>query len=138
MCSILYTEFAMAIEYKIHIDGDLLTAEARGKPDNAAELRRYGGALVAAGVAGEVTKALLDERELEHTLNEGDIYYLAEQYSASVPGLVKAAIVFDAEYTQNVRFWETCAVNRGLSLKVFMSTESALAWLNDEVVEAIA
>jgi len=105
----------MAIEYEIRIDGDLLSATARGKPDSAAEIRRYVGAIVAAGLDGKCTKALLDERELEHTLNEGDIYYLAEQYSAKVPGLARAAIVFDSEYTQNVRFWETCAVNRGLS-----------------------
>ena len=128
----------MGMQYEIRIDGKLLLATASGEPADMAELKRYGADLIAVGVKNACTKALLDERELEHTLNEGDIYFLAEQYSTSLPSLAKAAIVFDSEYTQNVEFWETCAVNRGLSIRVFKSIETALAWLNDDHISEVA
>lgn len=128
----------MSIQYEIEVDGDLLSARATGAPDNVEELKRYGAALVSAGIKAECTKALLDERGMAHTLNEGDLYFLAEQYSNSVPRLVKAAIVFSREYKQNVGFWETCAVNRGLRLRVFMSLDTAVAWLNGDFAEGLA
>lgn len=128
----------MAIQYEIEVDGDLLSARATGAPENVEELKRYGAALVSAGIEAECTKALLDEREMVHSLNEGDLYFLAEQYSTSVPRLVRAAIVFSREYQQNVGFWETCAVNRGLRLRAFMSRDTAVAWLNSDFAEGRA
>lgn len=128
----------MPFNYEIKISGELLSARAWGAHDDVEELKRYGAALVAAGAAAECTKALLDERELQHTLNEGDIYFLAEQYSVRAPRLVRLAIVFSEKYTRNVSFWETCAVNRGLVLKVFTSRSSALAWLNGGYIEEYA
>jgi hypothetical protein len=121
---------SMAIKYEITVNGELLSAKAWGSHDDVEDVTEYGAALVAAGVEAECTKALLDERLLDHDLGEGDVYFLAERYSSSVPKLVRAAILFDQSHAGNIRFWETCAMNRGLSVRVFKSRASALSWLN--------
>ncbi len=121
----------MTMKYEIQTDGKLLSARAWGVHKSVDELKQYGADLVAACIVGSCTKALLDERELEHTLDEGAIFRLAEQYSLRAPRLIKAAILFDPQERRNVDFWETCAVNRGLSLKAFTSREAAMEWLYD-------
>lgn len=128
----------MSLKYEINVYGELVDARAWGAHADVEEMRQYGAELVAACIVGACTKALLDERELEHTLSEADIYRLAEQYSLRAPRLIRAAILYTARDKRNVNFWETCAVNRGLSLKVFTSRKAALAWLNGEVFEECA
>lgn len=125
------------MKYEIQADGELLVARVWGEHLNVDELKQYGADLVSACIVGTCTKALLDERELPHTLNEADIYRLAEQYALRAPRLVKAAILFNPKERKNVNFWETCAVNRGLSVRVFVQKEDALAWLNGDDGDAL-
>jgi hypothetical protein len=125
------------MKYEIHAEGELLIARAWGEHDDVEEVRKYGADLVSACIVGNCSKALLDERELLHTLNEGDIYRLAEQYALRAPRLVKAAILYNPRESVNVNFWETCAVNRGLSVRVFIEKEHALAWLNGNDNDAL-
>jgi hypothetical protein len=125
------------MKYEINAEGELLVARAWGEHSSVEELRQYGADLVSACIVGASTKALLDERELLHTLSEGDIYRLAEQYALRAPRLVKAAILYNPKESVNVNFWETCAVNRGLSVRVFIEKAHAMAWLNGDDGDAL-
>ena len=70
-------------------------------------------------------------------LNDGghsifDLYFLADLLAMHDLGvMVKEAIVLPAmpEDVENIVFWETACVNRGLRVQLFESREEALDWL---------
>lgn len=130
---VVYNETdSMSIDFTISVKGEMLSAIASGSHVNEDDLQRYGLAIVETGLRDLCTKVLLDERNLDHDVTEGYVYYLAERYSSRVRRPVRVAIVFDESFPGNIAFWENCAVNRGLRVSVFKSPEQALSWLNEE------
>lgn len=65
-------------------------------------------AIIAACLAGDCDKALLDERELKYNLSIADTFKLAEYYSNRMqkllPKVVKTAIVCDQEFMKEAAF----------------------------------
>jgi hypothetical protein len=59
-----------------------------------------------------------------------DLYGLADWIAANAPHL-KEAVVFPLLdlASENIKFWETACVNRGLRVRIFNDTEKALGWL---------
>ncbi|MFM8332326.1 MAG: hypothetical protein ACKN9T_11615, partial [Candidatus Methylumidiphilus sp.] len=72
---------------------------------------------------------LCDERKLDYRLGTFDIYEAAKFLAEQVPRAAKAAIVCNAKYIEDARFWENVAVNRGLSVRVFCDIDAAERWL---------
>jgi hypothetical protein len=119
----------MAIKYTMTKDGDLLLVETTGFDENLAEVQQYGLAILNACIQGNHTKVLCNEINLEYRLGTFDTFLAAEFMAAQIPKLGKAAIVCNETFIEDAKFWETVAVNRGLTVRVFKDVESARDWL---------
>lgn len=65
-----------------------------------------------------------------------DLYFLADMVAESpIRSTLREAIVFAdlGAGAENVRFWETTCVNRGLNVRVFTDRVAAIRWLTDGV-----
>jgi hypothetical protein len=119
----------MAIEYVLKAEGDLLTVKTSGFDENLKEVEEYGLAILEACTAGHYSRVLCDETELEYRLSTFDTFQSAEFLASQAPRIGKAAIVCNARFIGEARFWETVAVNRGLTVRVFKDVQSARNWL---------
>ena len=75
---------------------------------------------------------LVDARALVGGHGTLDLYAMAEALSRDpVARTVREAVLLPeiASMSDDVRFWETACVNRGLKVKVFSEPEPALTWL---------
>jgi hypothetical protein len=125
----------MSIQFETSTEGTLLRGRAWGQDDGLEEVKRYGMAIITACLEGGCDRTLLDERELKYNLSITDTFELAKFYSEQIykllPQIIQTAIVCDEEFIKDAAFWEDCAVNRGLYVKVFTSLEMAKRWLDD-------
>lgn len=120
----------MSIQYVLKPEGDLLTVRTTGFDENLEEVKQYGLAIVEACKEGRYLRVLCDETELEYRLGTLDTYESAVFLASQAPRLVKAAIVCNPKFVQDAHFWETVAMNRGLTVRVFQTVESAREWLD--------
>lgn len=119
----------MSIRYVLKPEGDLLTVTTSGADESLEEVQQYGMAILRACQEGNYLRVLCDETELEYRLNTMDTFESAAFLASQAPKLAKAAIVYNSKYVEDARFWETVAVNRGLTVRVFKDVESARSWL---------
>jgi hypothetical protein len=119
----------MAITYTISKKDRYLLITASGKDDSLEEVESYGMAVIQAALINKATHVLCDERQLEYALGTFDIFESARFIAQHVPSLAKTAIVSGTNESQDVAFWETVAVNRGLHVKMFQDIDKAEAWL---------
>lgn len=124
------TRYEMSIQYVLKSEGDLLTVKTTGFDESLEEVERYGLAILEACKAGNYLRVLCDETELEYRLSTLDTYESAVFLASQAPRLVKAAIVCNEKFVQDAHFWETVAVNRGLTVRVFKDAASAQEWLD--------
>jgi hypothetical protein len=120
----------MAITYNFAIDSNLLRVKTFGKDDNLEQVIEYGSAIIQYSLSSGCTRILCDETELEYTLGTFDTFESAKFISENAPKIAKVAIVCKSEQIQDAEFWETVAVNRGLSVKVFKTVLDAEEWIN--------
>lgn len=119
----------MTIEYQIVPEGSLLRVTASGRDDNLEEVKNYGMAIIDAALTNHCTRVLCDESQLEYRLSTIENYESAEFIARKAPHVGKVAIVYNPTYLKDARFWETVAVNRGLTVCFFKTLEEAEAWL---------
>jgi hypothetical protein len=119
----------MAIYYTFKDDLDLLLVETSGFDESLEEVEGYGLAVVQCCMERKYSRVLCDERNLEYRLGTLDTFASAEFMSRQVPKLAKIAIVCNEKFIVDGHFWETVAVNRGLTVRVFKDMESARQWL---------
>ena len=119
----------MAISFTSRVEGNTLVVHASGFDESLEEVQAYGMGVIEACLAGGVTRILCEELDLEYRLGTFDTYQAAEFLSANVPLLARAAVVCQPKHLEEGRFWETVAVNRGLSVRVFTDPEEARRWL---------
>ena len=119
----------MAIKYAFASKGDLLLVETSGFDESLEEVQQYGFAILNACIQGNHTLVFCNELNLEYRLGTFDTFQAAEFMAAQVPKLGKAAIVCNAKFIEDAKFWETVAVNRGLTVRVFKDAASARSWL---------
>lgn len=119
----------MAIDYILTSEDDLLIVNASGFDENLEEVLQYGMAIVNACMAGNYSRVLCNELNLEYRLSTLDTYKSAEFLARQAPKLGKVAIVFNEKFMNDARFWETVAVNRGLMVCTFKDIDSARKWL---------
>ena len=122
----------MAIHYTIKSDGDFLVVEASGFDESLEEVQCYGLAVLNACKQGHYSYVLCNEINLEYRLGTFDTYQAAEFMAAQLPWLGRAAIVCNEKSIDDAKFWETVAVNRGLTVRVFKDVDSARKWLGRE------
>ncbi len=87
-------------------------------------------AIIRAAISSGCTRILCDETELEYALGTIDTFESAKFISEHAPRIAKVAIVCMAEKFCDASFWETLAVNRGLSVKVFQDLHKAEEWMS--------
>lgn len=119
----------MAIHYTFISGEDYLLVKASGFDENLEEVKQYGQAIIQACTAKNYTCVLCDERDLEYRLSTLDTFESARFLADRAPKLAKIAIVCNERFIRDGRFWETVAVNRGLTVRVFKDMESAYQWL---------
>jgi hypothetical protein len=119
----------MSINFHIENQSEWLKVVASGEDDNLEEVLAYGSAIIQAAIEYSSKKILCDERKLQYTLSITDTFKLAEEASRYAKNVVRIAIVCDAQYLDDGRFFETVASNRGLIIRVTSSYEEASAWL---------
>lgn len=121
----------MAIEYAIDSQGETLLVETWGRDESIEEVMEYGQAVIQAGIEKGCTKVLCDERNLEYALETIDTYEYAKFVAEMAPKVGKVAIVFNPQCSEEAKFWETVAVNRGVQVAMFRDMEQARRWLNE-------
>jgi hypothetical protein len=119
----------MAIQYTIECSGNLLRVKASGRDDNLEQVENYGKAVIEAAISYGVSKILCDESQLEYSLDTFDTFESAKFISELAPKISKTAIVCKASNLKDADFWETVAVNRGLSVKICRTIAEAEDWL---------
>jgi len=81
------------------------------------------------GLSSELD-VLVDFRQVESDLSTTDIWYLAEELSRHDEAFKdRIALLVNSEKFDNAKFFELCAMNRGLEVAAFASYEEAINWL---------
>ena len=120
----------MAIHFTTAVEGDLLLVRSAGFDESLAQTEQYGAALIQECLAKGIRRVLCDERELEYRLSTIDTFELAAFLADQARGLARVAIVCSEKCVADAKFWETVAVNRMLSVRVFRDPADARAWLD--------
>lgn len=119
----------MAIHFATTVQGDTLFVKASGYDESLAEVEQYGLAVITECLKHGVTRVLCDERELEYRLNTFDTYEAAGVVAEHAPHVARVAIVCQPRMLPDALGWETFAVNRGLTVRVFDDLDEARNWL---------
>jgi hypothetical protein len=119
----------MAISYSMTVDGQTLHVRAQGYDEDLDDVLHYGAAVIEAAVAHGVRHVLCNEIDLEYRLSTMDIYASAEYIAERAASVARVAIVCSARDAFDAHFWETVAVNRGLTVRMFALEDVARAWL---------
>jgi hypothetical protein len=122
----------MGIQFVTGKEGDTLLVRAHGFDENLDQVQQYGMNIIAVAREQGVTQVLCDERELEYRLGTFDTYTAASYISAHAPAVCKVAIVCRPDDIVDAKFWETVAVNRGLTVRIFKELVDAQNWLGME------
>jgi hypothetical protein len=102
-----------------------------GRIDTPEELLRKVRAMVHKALDSNVTRFLMDERNLDFRLEQHDIIQVAnhlENHDVQILG-GRSACLCDPRRIARYRACETAYRNRSLSYQVFESEEAAVAWL---------
>ena len=91
----------------------------RGSDEDLQEVLQYNRMVFDRCLENERSVILADERELAYRLDTLDTFRLAENAARVVPQLVRIAIVTNLPTMEDAFPYETVAVNRGLTAKVF-------------------
>lgn len=119
------------IQYTFTQEEDLLIVETSGYDENLDETLQYGQAVIEECNRGGFSQLLCIETQLEYRLGTFDTYELAKAASENAQNIGRAAIVCNAKNIEDARFWETVAVNRGLTVRVFKDVDAARSWLDE-------
>ncbi len=119
----------MTIAYNCQpIDG-VLVVEASGSDDSLEEVQSYGLAVIDAAVRHGCTRVLCLENRLEYRIGTADIFEAASYIAEKAPHIARVAIVCRPADVRDARFWENVAVNRGLTVRMFLEPAEAERWV---------
>ena len=119
----------MAIEFTTTVEDDTLVVKACGFDERLEQVQQYGMDIIQACLQQQVSRVLCDECDLEYRLSTFDTYAAAEFIAENAPLIAKVAIVCNPAFIKDALFWETVAVNRGLTIQVFKDIDAARRWL---------
>ena len=114
------------------MDGDgFLRIVSTGLYENFCQLREYVLDVHKAMVSSGQIRVLVDETGVVHRIGTMDNYRSGCFVSQLAPRPHKIAVLVRPEDWPNAKFWETVAVNRGVSVRVFREQNSAETWVRD-------
>lgn len=119
----------MSISYEYTVSGPLLHFVASGADDDVNDVLAYGAAVIEAALTHGTTRILCDERELEYRLGTMDTHRAATTVAEHAPHVALIALVCAPPFARDAAFFETVAVNRGLSVRAFTDIDAASRWL---------
>lgn len=119
----------MAISYEIIIHQDYLEVKSEGFDESLQEVEDYANSIAKIALENGKNKILCDERKLRYSLSIFETFELAEAEAKHLSTAPRIAIVFNSNYTEYARFFETAAINRGLIVKVTTDIDEAKKWL---------
>jgi hypothetical protein len=119
----------MAITFEIEIQDEYLKVKASGTDDTYQEVLDYFNAVAEVAIKHDIKKIFCDERKVVRSLPVLDILRLGENASQHSFRMARIAIVCDARFLQDGKFYETVASNRGLSMLVTADYDEAVRWL---------
>lgn len=108
---------------------DFIRATARGVLDLEESKKML---IAVASAAGPMTtfEILLDVRKAQVSLSTTDLWYLAAEFvELGKTFRHKTAVLCPSDGFNKAGFFETCAQNRGLNVRGFVSFEEAIMWL---------
>ena len=120
----------MSIQYSMTAKENLLLVEASGFDESLEEVEQYGMAIIRACQENKCTRVLCDELALEYRLSTFDTFESASFIARHAPHVGSIAIVCNETFIKDAQFWETVAVNRGLTVRAFKELEQARQWLD--------
>lgn len=121
----------VAIDFRTWAEGETLVVHASGFDESLAEVQAYAMAIIEAAVSGGLTRVVCDERDLEYRLKAVDTFKAAEFIAEYAPRVAKVALVCNPKGLGDATFWETVAVNRGVTVRVFRERSLADRWLDE-------
>jgi hypothetical protein len=121
----------LAITHTFTVEGDLLLVKASGFDGSLEDVQQYGMAIIQACLENGCRRVLTDETDLEYRLSTMDTFDSARTLAEMVPGVHRAAIVVNPRQITNATFWETVAVNRGATIRVFKTFDEARRWIDE-------
>ena len=107
-----------------------------GGPNDAATVRRYLMDLLAASVATGCPNVLVEENLEGSRLGMGEIFEIVTKASGAAKHEVHRIAYVDVNPEHNLKsmkFAETVATNRGLTVSVFPSVEEAERWMQGQL-----
>jgi len=119
----------MAIHYTTKIIGDILYVEACGSDKSLVDVEVYASSLLKICIDNNIQHVLCDESAVTTELSSLDTYEIGLFLSRFVPTSLRIAIVFDANTSFDLRFFESMLVNRGQQIRIFNDIASAKGWL---------
>jgi len=120
----------MTITYQFTVEDDLLLVKASGADDNQEDVQRYNEATLEMCLENGCRRVLTDETDLEYRLNTVDNFESAKTMAEMAQGIHKLAIVVNPQQMKDASFWETVAVNRGVTVRIFNAIEDARLWID--------
>lgn len=119
--------------HSLHISssGTTILAALKGEVDKDEYLAARQRVVAEVGKAGS-SGILLDLRQARLKISTLDVFAVASTTASVIPPGTKYAIVVSAETLESndVKFGENVATNRGASLRVFEDEASARSWLS--------
>jgi len=124
----------MSYLFTAHLKDDYLHIRVQGE-NSPATVRRYLGDVLQACVQEGCPNVLIEEDLSGERLPIGVVFSIIEEKSASFRSVMSLAAYVDLRATNpaNMRFAETVAVNRGVTVAVFGSVADAEQWLQKKL-----
>lgn len=114
--------------------GNYLLVTVSGEVNAYDDVLAYIDALVAQLRRTNITRLLLDEREVSFNIDVLDIVLVTDQFMA-VPGITtrgyRVACVCSHDNVEVIRAFETSFQNRSLNYRMFSQIHAAEKWLTD-------
>jgi hypothetical protein len=119
----------VSINFKIKDKNSFLKIISTGSCDDLNQLKEYVLAIQNAVLSFDKTRVLVDETQLEYKLSTIDTFNSGRFISQLTPKPHKIAVICKSDGWHDAKFWETVAVNRGVSVQVFRDRDDAESWV---------
>ncbi len=120
----------MGIAYKTEKRNKYFFVESHGQSDDLDEVSCYAQEITELCKQQGYKNMLIDETDRQYVLSEVlDLYKLGNFFKTLEISTIRIAIICQPQFLEHIRFLETTANNRGMTIKFFLNNDSAERWL---------